>query len=219
MSKGVAISVAGWASASLQVVTGFGNATWVPSTDIMTALEASDELEAWLNDAARPWSGGISYTLSIREDRHPWLGLTLLATVGSTYNADAELRALLDWPVVQQGLLSIYTVTGIPSTVDCVTDVGDWTPRVVGPGGFARAGAFVVDSQVYSLRLPSIEALCDEAQAAALGEALAASSDPRTAQVWRHATQEWVSICLGRVDRSRAQMPIYRVTMEAVSCP
>lgn len=218
--RGVLVSVAGWASASLLVNT-VGPDTWTPSVDVSTLLEMMDELEVWLNNAARPWFGVRTWTLTTMLDRSPWLGFQLECSAACVYTPDADMRALLDWPAAGQTGTAIYTVTGIPSTCDCETDVGDWAQRVVGMGGISAAGSFMRDSQINSLRTPAVEALCDEGQTAALGEALFSASDPIWLQVARpvvsHTATPWVQIYPGAIPPPPStSQGIYRVTIEAI---
>jgi hypothetical protein len=217
--RGILTSVDGWSGASLQITTASGTDTWVPSFDRGTILDSTIDLVPWLFSSSRPWFGVSTFAVSII-DRDPWVGIQLTSSVNATYAPNSTLQALYDWPSSGQTSTTIYTVTGIPSTSLCETDIGDWAPRIQQSGGITRSGSFVIDSQVYALRVPRVEALCDEGQLSALAEAIRDASDPRwfhvVRPVNRYDVNPFVRIEPGRIDRQRVNATTYRVNLEAL---
>jgi hypothetical protein len=221
--RGVLTSIDGWSSGSLQITTASGTDTWVPTDDRATLLDSAVALLIWANSASRPWFGTATFTIGLF-DLDPWFGFQLISTVSTTYAPNSVLQGerYFDWPSSGQTSTTIYSVLGIRSTCYCETDVGDWAKRVQSSGGISRSGSFMVDSQVYSLRVPRVEALCDEGQLAALGEAIRDASDPRWFYVvrpvvrWTSPPNPYVRIEPGRIDRQRVNATTYRVTFEAL---
>lgn len=216
MSKGLFVSVSGWSDTSLTVTVGADSEAYVPTTDKDTPYGYMEDLETWCNAAARAWSGSATFSQSLLETLTPYLGTQLTSSVATTYAADSDLQTLLGWPASGQSATEIYSSSGVPSSCDGRSDVGNWTRRVRDVGNYARSGSFVIDSQYCALRHPQIELVITEAQAGALKDALKNSSDPRTAHAYRHSTKEWVEFSLGKVDVTRSQAEHYRAALEAI---
>jgi len=216
MSKGLFVSVDGWAATSMDITVGVSNEAYVPTTDKQTACDYMVALVAWANDGARGWSGAASFSWSILETLTPYLGVQLTASASATLAPDADLQTALGWPSSGQTSTAIYSSSGVPSSCDGVSDVGNWTQRQGDDGNYSRGGSYVLDPQVYALRRPQVELVLSETQAGAFKDALKNSCDPRTAWIYRHSASAWVEIHLGRVDVSKSQAQHYRASLEAI---
>lgn len=214
---GLFVSWPGWASAPMTVTVGAGVDTWTPAGDIATLLDIAGDLETWLADGARPWSGVATFTGTADFSGPPRIVYRLDCSTACTYAPSTELQALLDWPASGQTSTAIYSTTGVPSGAAVTSDVR-WPPAGQSSmGGYARSGAYCVEPQVVALRSSTAEMLADEQGVAVVDDALEGSSSTRWMLVYRRASGSFVRIYPDTIERPRATMPIYRYTIQGVS--
>lgn len=197
------------------VTVGAGSDTWTPAEDIYVLHDALDDLDDWLSDAGRPWFGSATFAVSVDWDTDYCVAQVTCSTT-CTYAPDSELQTLFGWPSSGQTSTAIYSDPGVPSAVAAETDLDGWIRQQAETGRFSREGAYCIGQQRVAHRVQQFEMLADELRSAWMTAALVGASKSRTAYVWHHSESAWRLVYLGRIDRSRAQMPIYRYTAEVI---
>lgn len=178
-------------------------------------------LQAWLNDAARPWTlfmAGSKFAVE-------------LVRYGTTGEVRCDITCApqtftLDGGAIDTLGLDADTYVSTAYGIQGVT--GTWDPKVpIAVTSYARtveagdadgAGATRPGSPGRGHYLPRVEAICTASEAAYLSQLLISAVSPRTAYIYQEHTGATLHLALGEIQRSRADLH-YRMTMATAGVP
>ena len=186
------------------------------SNTATSAYDVGVAFSAWLNDAARPWSGGgYVFTADYFVDE---------GGVGVGISIDSDtLEIIPDATAAARMVWIADSGVRVASEGPCA---GTWVPsgpcgvrgylRAV-PGGGECSGVGSVRDGVagLALRSPTVEAMADRVQAAMLTSLLPSASNPRKAWVYQTQDQAWRLLSIAKVTYARADPLLTRVNLEA----
>lgn len=202
-----------WAFSVTVTVGAYAAQTYTNSASNNNAHLASQALLTYLNAAARPWFGVVTWQLAA--SRSSTSGTRYTYGCGNIFTLSGGAATCL-------GLAAGAYAGSATSTTDAA---GSWYPKVrpsvrsyaryVDTGDANGAGAVRPGSPGASLYRPSVEAIGTGTDAARLAMVLKAAASPRIASVYQAATDRWLSLSLGEVQRSR-EVNTYRFSLSCV---
>ena len=212
MSRGLIMRTAGWAGSSFIVRPG-AHAQEVYDldtelgTDVSDPKAFADSITAWANDAARGWSGSVTFSYSwfaVADD--PRHGLRLTATESTAWRPSTALQAKLAMPSSTVDSSCVSTA-GCPHTVwpGVHLALRDWMRFNPDEGPRSGAGSWTMACQPQTHFRPSVLGLVTRVEAHALAEAMRGASNPRTGLVWDTGANTWRAVSIGAYDRPRAR--------------
>jgi len=179
-------------------------------------------LEAWLNDAGRPWSGVITsaVTWARGADGHGWVTLTFTGDqFECVADATARLRTGLDdtgapvsaWTSTLRGMSGSWAPP--PDGLLAVSGVRAWSAD---RGDANAAGAVLPWTPGTAGMAPRVTAIARTADVAVLARILATATNPRRAYIYQQHTATWWRFSLDDVTREAVGTTLYRVAIEAL---
>lgn len=187
------LTTRGWSGAEIVWTHASGADTYTVSGNALNALDVAVALQAWLDDAARPWAGDIStVTLTVEEDADARRLRFVYAFTGSTPTFVSKTPNST-W-IAMFGDTSQSPPTGCPGSSSGVVASLGWE-RAAGPqGGRSRNGSWRTEPADVSLRRPAVSFCGTHGQALALAAAIRSAAQPRQAYVRdeRYASTWWL---------------------------
>lgn len=192
MSLGTAMVVEGWHGASVLVAVGMSSATYAAPSDEASAVEAIDDLIAWVNDPARPWSPP-SATWSAEGDGAGRLAFRIAGITSATADATWQARCAI--------AVGVGAVVGT-SRGTCAATIGTvgWDRTDTETGQRARSGGWRAAHRMLSLGRPSCELAMDLREAWGFNESVRLAALPRRMDVWDEGSRAWRRVKVGAVD-------------------
>jgi len=213
--SGAFIEIDAWAGANIKVEeTGVGPPNfWQFDIDYglgqhASALDVADNMLAWLNDAARPWTPGESFVLTV-QDKDPRLGIRFDATTNFDLTPSTGLQSALAWPASLPNSLFIESTSGILSSVAGNWSTWDYLDRQMAKGARSRYGSWAMRVTGMEAKTPKVEGVLDEAQTIALADALALSSSPRRGRIYDSQSDVYRRYSWGKMQRQQASDRLY----------
>lgn len=202
-----------WTFSVTVTVAALPAATYTNAATDNNARLSSIAFLAWLKNAARPWFGTVTWTLSTA--RSSTSGMRYTIACGANFTLTGGAATCL-------GLAAGAYVGLATSTTDAA---GSWWPSVpisirgysrnVAMGDTSGTGAVRPGSPGSGLYVPTVEAIGDGADAARLSAILAKSATPRIVQMYQTNTASWLTLAMGDVQRSRNGVD-YRFSLACV---
>lgn len=192
MSLGTAMVVEGWTGASVLVAVGMSSATYTAPGDEASAVGAIDDLVAWVNDPARPWSPP-SATWSAEDDGAGRLAFRVVGITSATPNATWQTRCAI--------AVGAGAVVGV-SRGTCAATIGTvgWDRTDRETGSRARSGSWRAAHRMLSLGRPSCELAMDLTEAWCFNESVRLAALSRRMDVWDEGALTWRRVKVGAVD-------------------
>ncbi len=210
-----------WANATLAVTpSGFTIETYVVADRFsITAVAAYDigvDFVLWANDAARNWTGVVTFIFTNPSRATGRLGLALIASVSTLWTVDAggNFGTLLNVATGTASTIPQGTV-GALGTVDQQMSVSGFIGWDRSVGASSRTGSYIAGSGTRAQRTPTVTAPITELIGFALSDALRIASQPRRAWVFQlHDGGIFRLLDLGEVTYTRNRN-IYSVSFDA----
>lgn len=202
-----------WTPFDIEIQVGADAATYSSTATVGNAYEMIVALVAWANNAARPWTGTITFAWSWTRDT---------ATGGAFIVLSADVA--FDINITAGGL---YMPNGAAQTTYTGTDpaTGTWAPsipiavrghvRLLGDGDMGGTERLIRPGvpSIAGIK-PHIDALGTALDACRLAGVLAGATNPRRVWVYQLHRSTWRNYALGAVDRSPEGMTAYRFTLD-----
>jgi len=197
---------------SVDVTVGADTDTYSSTPSLTNAVDALDDLLAWLNSFARAWYGVVYFAArwdsTSTAKAEPVVYLTGAGTFDWT--PDTAATAAMGWD----------TLAGVSETTSSGL-AGSWYPargaylrrwlRSLGNGPAAATGALRPGQPGDAGQRGEIEALTDELAPYTLTQSLRAATLPRRGLIYNDLSGAWVDVALGPVAQERLQPRVYRV--------
>ena len=216
--KTVGHDSATWAGSSIQVTVGGATATWNFNSEIggtsATGYEVIDNFVTWANAGARAWSGTVAFYWAIVEFDATGRTSLKVTSSGATpaFVVSSGLQTLMNLP--GSASTTLTPTAGARSSFNVTLSVEHFSKRSLGSGGSTSAGSFFTGAQAYARRRPKVSAICTEAEAFALSESLAVSSNPRQLHSYATTLGGWLLVDCGAVKLSRKGRTFYSAAFE-----
>tara|TARA_Y100001963_G_scaffold16099_1_gene19970 strand:+ start:10389 stop:11048 length:660 start_codon:yes stop_codon:yes gene_type:complete len=216
MTKGVLIGQKGWTGAQLSVTYGAASGSFSYDAEIgddgASIKTFSDAFIAWGNDAARPWSGSLSFSSSLDVSAHG-LKLTLTASDSVTFTADTEAQDMLSVSASTVGA-TLTSSKPLLGTMSADVSVPNWLSFSKDDGVTVGSGSYAITTPSHGLKMTKASATATHAQAVAFCDGLASAYSPRKAHIYSEALSSWVDVNLLKADVSPASLSHYLLSME-----
>lgn len=189
-------STAGWTGASITWTHASGSATYVVSGgDVQNAYAVAVALQAWLDDAARPWAAAISaVALAVESDGTGRCRFAYTFTGGTP--TFVSITPDSTW-IARFGDTAAVPPTATEASCSATPASVGWDRWDTEAGERARSGSWRWGHPALAPRQPTVDLELTLAEAFALEEALSLASQPVTAYVYDELDATWRRVTVG----------------------
>jgi len=192
----IVLTTRGWTGASIAYVHASGSATYTVSGDEQNAYAVAVALQAWLDDAARPWAAAISsVTLTVEESADLARVRFVYAFAGSTPTF-VSVTPTATW-TARMGDTSASPAGPCPASCSGRFATVLWERAPGREGVPCRDASWTMEPADASLQLPAVELALTRKQAWAWGDAKRRAAQPRRAYVYDEMGQVWRHVWVG----------------------
>jgi hypothetical protein len=192
----IVVTTRGWTGAEIVWTHASGAATYTVSGDEQNAYAVAVALQAWLDDAARPWAADISaVTLTVEEAADLARVRFVFGFAGSAPTFTSKTPNAT-W-IARFGDTSASPVGPCPASCSGRIATTLWERAPGREGAACRDASWCMEPASASLRLPSAELALTRAQAWAWGDAKRRAAQPRRAYVYDEMGQAWRLVWVG----------------------
>jgi len=213
---GCAFATEGWDTGNFVVQIGVDIDTWEYDVELANDVEScvgiAENIVAWANAGARPWSGPVFSWTEIAFAGQFAVQFECNTTV-TVWSCSTQLQGLLHLPSSAGSTNSYVPTAGIDGTVDAVFAVRHWARVAADAGGVSRNGSWIAASQRDAPYRPEVDSVLSEAQNAAMVRALEAADNPRQCDVYQLSTSTWRRVHPRRVPIQRSGISLYRCSL------
>jgi hypothetical protein len=223
--KGLAFETSGWLGLTFGVTIGAGVDVYTFEEDALSAVSALDLLVAWLNDAARPWTGAATFAWEKVASADRAMVFQLVCDVSvDAWDYAAGIENKLSFPTGGDTTTATLTATaGALATVDIDAAVVDYWRNDATAGIVSGSGALRFHSAATSARRPSVKATMTGPAVVGLRVAEFAASVPRRLDVYQgdgiaEGAGGWRRLAVGLVEVAPVSdgLSLYTATFEAI---
>lgn len=185
-----------------QFTVGANTRTYTNSADDNSAYDAMVAMLGWLNSAARPWFGAITFAWVVGQATGGG-AFTLTATANFTLVAAAAMTTAVGLPSAAATQSIAGTVASGTIWPDSGVKMRQWL-RQLPAGDGAAVGAFLGAPPGTAPYRPTVQAIGSRSDAARWHEQLAIAASPRRGWIYQDDVGAYRQVALGaeKVDRS-----------------
>lgn len=188
--------------------------TYTSTPALSNAVDALDDLLAWLNGGGRVWTGSLVFAYTVATGPTGRAVPTVTANGAFGWSPSAVAQATYGWPV-----------HAASNTTTSIGLAGGWYPqhglhlrkwlRRLDKGKGAADGVTRPGTAGDAGLSGELTTVCPYTEIASLQAILRAAVNPRRAIVLDDLAGDWVSLALGGVTQERQETHVYRVRLTA----
>ena len=210
--------------ATIAINDGVNNETWSYDTEIgdtgTDLYTAAESFVAWANDAARGWSGTLtfSYTFTLFGVNH---GITLNGSgVAFAYTTNDAASSTMGLPLGTTATGStggpLTGDTGVRTTLSAKYAFDQWTPYKGEGGSISRGGSFNYDPFPTRLRTARIRAVFRQSDAYAMSIALSQATTPRRAVFYDYTDEVYRRVFVPDLTLSTGRRLLHKFDFQVI---
>jgi hypothetical protein len=189
----ILVTTRGWVSGVFEATHPLGLDEWRGPDGEANPLDIADQIAAWLDDPARPWSSAVS-NVSITFEPHTNGQLRPVLS----YSGTAFTGFYFDFEV--SGRFGDFDTLPTFGSLGATADTIGWERWDQGRGDRSQAGGWRFGHAATAHRQPRVRYHCSASAYQRFRVGLAEAAQPRTAYIYDEAAQLWRFVALGKVE-------------------